>query len=541
MASTTLEGRARERNRRHRPPLEQVNRIASRRPSLRRDLVAIDVVALLLAWGWLPVVVPADERAAALGVVAAMVVGSLVLITWQRLYLARVCSVRSLEIVRLGRVTVVTIVVALLAGAAEDRSGLSPALLVGHALLAFALLVVGRGLFGSWLRVSRTEGRHVRNVALVGWNDEAEALACLLEDEPQLGYRVTGVVCPRTDFPDDRDIPWLGPVPDAIASLAAADIGGVIVVVSAVSSADRNRVVRSFFDAGIHVQVSVGLERVDWRRLRALPLAHEPLFYVEPPRTAPWRLALKRVLDVVLGAFVFVVTAPLVLIAAGLILVTDGRPVLYRQVRVGRDGRPFTLLKLRTMCRDAEARLDELQDANDRTDGPLFKMTADPRVTTVGRILRASSIDELPQLVNVLRGEMSLVGPRPALAKEVEQFDVELQGRFRMRPGISGLWQVEARDNPSFRVYRHLDLFYLENWTLTLDLAILVATVELLVGRTIARACAHLGRRRHPEPASEPSLLLEMTSMPAGSAADDATAVTHAVPVASVALQRSDT
>jgi lipopolysaccharide/colanic/teichoic acid biosynthesis glycosyltransferase len=247
------------------------------------------------------------------------------------------------------------------------------------------------------------------------------------------------------------------------------------------------------------------------------------------------------VLDVVLGAFVFVVTAPLVLIAAGLILVTDGRPVLYRQVRVGRDGRPFTLLKLRTMCRDAEARLDELQDANDRTDGPLFKMTADPRVTTVGRILRASSIDELPQLVNVLRGEMSLVGPRPALAKEVEQFDVELQGRFRMRPGISGLWQVEARDNPSFRVYRHLDLFYLENWTLTHDLAILVATVELLVGRTIARACAHLGRRRHPEPASEPSLLLEMTSMPAGSAADDATAVTHAVPVASVALQRSDT
>lgn len=539
MASTTLPGRASDVDGHDESPMEHVKRIAPRGPSLRRDLVAIDVLALVLAWGWLPLVAPSSDRAVALVVAAVMATCSLALIAWQRLYLARVCAVRSFEIVRLGRVTFATIALALLAAETEYAAAVSPGVLIGHALLAFMLLAVGRALFSSWLRVSRTEGRHVRSVALVGWNDEAEVLADLLEDEPQLGYRVAGIVCQHSDYTAECGVPWLGPVPDAISALEEAGIGGVIVVMSAVNSTDRNRLVRSFFDAGIHVQVSVGLERVDWRRLRALPLAHEPLFYVEPPRTAAWRLSLKRVFDVIIGTMVFVLTAPFVVLAAAVIFVTDGRPVFYRQTRVGRDGRPFTLLKLRTMCRDADAQLDELHAWNDRTDGPLFKMTADPRVTRVGRVLRASSIDELPQLVNVLRGEMSLVGPRPALAKEVEQFDLELRARFRMRPGISGLWQVEARDNPSFRVYRHLDLFYLENWTLTLDLAILVATFELLVGRTIARACAHLGRRRprdEPDPVPEGRPHLEALPPPV-IRLDDPPAV---APVTSVALQRAE-
>jgi exopolysaccharide biosynthesis polyprenyl glycosylphosphotransferase len=475
-------------------PAPALSRVAET-VKLRRDLVGVDVAALLIAWGWLPLAAAPADRLSALLIAAAAVMLTLLLLVWQRLYLARVCSVRSFEIVRLGRVTVVVVLTALVVGESDLAPGLDVGTLVGHALIALVLLATGRALFSSWLRVSRTEGRHVRNVALVGMNDEALALAHLLDDEPQLGYRVIGVACPVGDLPHDCTIPWLGPVTDATASLVSRGIGGVIVVVSAIDTAERNRLVRSFLEAGIHVQVSVGLERVDWRRFRALPLAHEPLFYIEPHRVPAWRLVVKRALDVGLGSLVFLLSAPIVAAAMLVILLTDGRPVLYRQVRVGKDGRPFTLLKLRTMCRDADARLEALRESNAR-NGPLFKMPADPRVTRVGRILRATSIDELPQLVNVLRGEMSLVGPRPALPEEVEQFDVELRARFHMRPGISGLWQVEARDNPSFRMYRHLDLFYLENWTLTLDLAILVATFELLVGLTVARGWNHLFRRR---------------------------------------------
>ena len=504
------------------------------KPTLGRDLVAIDLVALALAWAWLPLTVPPADRMQAALCGAAAIVASLLLMASQRLYLAWVCAVRSFEIVRLGRSTIGVVVIAAIVGESDLAPTMTVAMLVGHALLAFALLVAGRALFSSWLRVTRTEGYHVRDVALVGMNDEARELALLLEDEPHLGYRISGIVCPAEQYDHDAGVPWLGPPTEALASLQRSGISGAIIVVSAVDGEERNRLLRALLDAGIHVQVSVGLERVDRRRLRALPLAHEPLFYVEPHRVPRWRLVAKRVVDLVVGVFAFAVTAPIMAIAMLAILVTDGRPVVYRQVRVGSLGTSFTLFKLRTMCRDAEARLEELRDSNART-GPLFKMPSDPRVTRVGRVLRAASIDELPQLVNVLRGEMSLVGPRPALPSEVEDFDAELRARLRMRPGITGLWQVEARDNPSFRVYRHLDLFYLENWTLTLDLAILVATVELLVGRTIARAFNHALRshRVRTDEVSEVSRLAPTSSGPLASA-------TPAVPVMPITAHEAE-
>ena len=142
------------------------------------------------------------------------------------------------------------------------------------------------------------------------------------------------------------------------------------------------------------------------------------------------------------------------------------------------------MIKFRTMHVDAEARLAELTATNERT-GPLFKMKTDPRVTRVGHWLRESSLDELPQLFNVIKGEMSLVGPRPALPREVAQFTGDVRGRELVMPGITGLWQVEARDNPSFDAYRRLDLFYVENWTLLLDVLILAATVEHVLVRFV--------------------------------------------------------
>jgi lipopolysaccharide/colanic/teichoic acid biosynthesis glycosyltransferase len=189
---------------------------------------------------------------------------------------------------------------------------------------------------------------------------------------------------------------------------------------------------------------------------------------------------------------------PILVVAAIAIKLEDGGPIMFRNDRVGEGGRHFDVFKLRTMVPDAERLLDGLRQQNARRDGPLFKAAHDPRVTRVGRFLRASSFDELPQLVNVLRGEMSLVGPRPALPREVAQFDEELRSRrLAVRPGITGLWQAEARDNPAFGAYRRLDLFYVENWSLGFDLAILWTTA----GRVAARALRAVRRAPAAVPA----------------------------------------
>ena len=176
------------------------------------------------------------------------------------------------------------------------------------------------------------------------------------------------------------------------------------------------------------------------------------------------------------------------------------RPAIFRQVRVGKDGQPFTLFKLRTMVPDAEQQLVDVTSVNQRAGGPLFKAKRDPRRTRVGRILEMTSLDELPQLLNVLRGDMSLVGPRPALPHEVAQFDDELLGRHRVQPGITGLWQVEARDKPDFEIYRRLDLFYVENWSIGLDLAIMFSTVCSVLGRVVPHADPDPARGDRPHP-----------------------------------------
>jgi lipopolysaccharide/colanic/teichoic acid biosynthesis glycosyltransferase len=246
-------------------------------------------------------------------------------------------------------------------------------------------------------------------------------------------------------------------------------------------------------ERGVHVHYTTGLHGVSHHRLRPFPLSHEPFFYVEPGVPSAMVLRTKRVLDFVVAAAAALLLAPLVEFSAMLVKLGDGGPVFFRQERVGRDGRPFHVVKLRTMRPGAEAMLDDVRARNARLDGPLFKDPADPRRTRVGSILEATSIDELPQLWNVLKGEMSLVGPRPALAHEVATFDRELLTRHRVRPGITGLWQVESRDNPRFGPYRRLDLMYVENLSLSLDLAILSLTVQ----RVLVRALALLaGRRR---------------------------------------------
>jgi len=469
---------------------------------LRRVLVLLDATAVTIAWA-VALLVPDGLDAPGisrlpnlLGAVALATAAAVAIIASQRLYLARVCSVRAVETVRLGRTA---ILLALLLQASERKLGVRVSLTesIAGATLSFALLGSFRDGYRAWLKAHRRQGRHSRPIVVVGANEEGYDLYRLIGDHPELGFTVCGVVGNPSEVTErGYDVPWLGDIAHVADAVSAAGANGVLVAASALPSTQLNKVVRDLLVAGVHVHLSSGIRGIDYRRVRSHPLAHEPLFYLEPISLARWQMVTKRATDLVLAGIGLVLAAPVLAACALAIKTSDKGPVFFRQQRVGRDGRTFTILKLRTMVVDAEARLEELASQNQR-EGVLFKLANDPRVTRVGRLLRSTSLDELPQLINVMRGDMSLVGPRPALPVEVAQFDEELLARQRVRPGITGLWQVEARDSVSFSAYQRLDLFYVENWSVSLDLAILLSTVQTVASRTLRAV------RRRSAPAAD--------------------------------------
>lgn len=351
--------------------------------------------------------------------------------------------------------------------------------------LALALLFVTaeRYLVRQFFRHRRRSGRSLRDVIIIGTNTEALDLAEALED-PALGYRLVGFVA--TDSTAGHSVtglPVLAGTADTVSFAHALDAQGVILATTSLELGLSNRLLRELLDGGLHVEMTSGLRDVTPERMTVRPLGRHPVVYLEPARSYGWRAVAKRTFDLVLSTVALVFAAPVLLIAAIAIKVTSPGPVLFRQVRVGRDGEPINVLKLRTMVVDAEARLAELMAQNE-SDGPLFKMKEDPRITNVGRFLRKLSIDEIPQLWNVVRGDMSLVGPRPALAREVEEWGEELHERLRVRPGITGMWQVSGRSDTGFAEYQRLDLFYVDNWSILIDLGILLRTVPaVLTGR----------------------------------------------------------
>ena len=204
--------------------------------------------------------------------------------------------------------------------------------------------------------------------------------------------------------------------------------------------------------------------------------ACEPLLSRVLPEISNADRRISRLMDVIGAALLLTALTPIWALAAIAVQCSSRGPIIFRQDRVGKDAEPFDVLKFRTMVVNAEELVDDLMEANEGA-GPLFKMKDDPRVTKIGAFLRKTSIDELPQLWNVVRGEMSLVGPRPALASEMIEWDTDLYGRLRVKPGITGMWQVSGRSETSFEEYTRLDLYYVDNWSLVVDLAILAKTV----------------------------------------------------------------
>ncbi len=409
------------------------------------------------------------------------------------LYQARVSSVRSEEISRLMKVAGAAGIVAVIVTQAQDRlfPVLSPFDGLAIVVMLFIMLVIGRAGFDAWLRHRRALGQYCRNIIIVGTGPEALDLAQIVRDHPELGYRVAGLIgVDPGELPDG--VTYLGDVASIDEAIDQRNVNGVLMVAETMPPPMRNALVKQLVARGVHVHLSPGIQGFTYRRLRMVPIAYEPLLYLEPPDHSPFQLFLKRALDLVLASIVLVIFAIPLAILMVLVRLQDGGPAIFKQDRVGRNGDLFTFLKLRTMVVDAEAKRAALAGTNER-NGPLFKATDDPRVTGLGRILRATSLDELPQLINVLRGDMSLVGPRPCLPTEAAEFDDALSMRYEVRPGVTGLWQVEARDNPVFRAYRRFDLFYVENWTVGLDLVILVLTVQNVISRGVSAVLRRTG------------------------------------------------
>lgn len=462
---------------------------------MRTLLLGCDASAILvgwgLGWGFLGGAISRGPAGSASGQhVILLVLGifvTLLALRWQRLYWARVCAVKSVELQRLGGAVLITAVLMALAGHVLGLSDHLPGV-AAASLTVLALLVISRSIYRAWLQSRRRQGDFTRRVVLVGADDEAVLLTTSLREHPEAGLDVCGYVAAQeqADMQGRLRAPWLGPIEHTQSALSHAGANGALLVTSALSSQQVDTLVHRLPAAGYHVHVFSGLHSIAPQRLRSVPLGYEPSLYIEPVAFRAWQRRVKRGMDLVVATVGLILAAPVLLAAAGAIKLEDRGPILFRQFRVGLNNEVFSILKLRTMTVDAESRLDDLTDYNHRVDGPLFKLANDPRVTRCGRLLRRTSIDELPQLLNVLRGEMSLVGPRPALTSESEQFDSELQNRVVVPPGVTGLWQVEARDNPAFGPYRRLDLYYVDNWSIGLDLSILAATAFVVLGRALS-------------------------------------------------------
>lgn len=357
------------------------------------------------------------------------------------------------------------------------RSYVAVALPVG-----LLLLLVGRHLLARRLHADRVRGGFRRRTLVVGAFDTVQDLGIRMKRADDAGFDVVGVCVPGgTATPSP--LPWvpvLGDVHDAadVARRTSADA----VAVTASDTATTRTIKQLAWDlepTGADLLVVPGLADVASPRLLMTPVDGVPVVQVTPPGYTGTQHALKRAFDVVVTALgLLVVTVPLLLVALVVRLSSPG-PALFRQERIGLNGEPFTLYKLRTMREGAES---ELTQALDAEPGVFYKAKADPRVTRFGRLLRRYSIDELPQLLNVLRGDMSLVGPRPQVALEVAQYDDALRRRLLVKPGLTGLWQVSGRSDLPLDQSARLDLYYVENWTLLGDVAILFRTARTVVG-----------------------------------------------------------
>lgn len=352
----------------------------------------------------------------------------------------------------------------------------------GFFLISFVagtlLLLVGRLTLRRLLHVARRYGSLRERVLIVGAPSHVDEIAGVLARENWLGYDVVGALTSdATQVATESGIPVLGGTDDVITAVTGDVADVVFFAEGAIETGEQmRRVVWELEQHRVKLVVAPSVTDISSQRIRVRPVGGLPLMHISPPTARDAASIGKRAFDLTGSLFLVLVFAPLLCLIALNIKLADKGPVLFRQVRTGRNGEEFACLKFRTMVVDAEARLEQLKQELG-FEGGLFKMKDDPRITKPGHWLRRLSLDELPQLFNVVRGEMSLVGPRPPLPSEVAEYDGDVTRRLHVRPGMTGLWQVSGRSDLSFEEAVRLDLYYVDNWSMVQDLSILAKTV----------------------------------------------------------------
>jgi exopolysaccharide biosynthesis polyprenyl glycosylphosphotransferase len=343
------------------------------------------------------------------------------------------------------------------------------------------LLLAGRAAVRLHVAELRKRGEFLHRVVVIGDAGHASDFVRMLAKAPQAGYDVVGVCLPGRGVDEVGGVPVIGSITTAVEAAVAAGADTIAVTASSsVSSDSLRRLAWELEGSGINLVVAPALTDVAGPRIHITPIAGLPLLQITEPELGLVHRSVKAVFDKTLAVGVLLFVAPVIAALALAVKVSSPGPAFFRQERVGRDGETFRIWKLRTMRSDAESMLKELKQRNE-SDGLLFKMRADPRVTRVGTWLRRYSLDELPQLINVVRGDMSLVGPRPPLASEVALYASDVERRLMVKPGITGLWQVSGRSDLSWDDSVRLDLYYVENWSLALDLSIIARTALAVV------------------------------------------------------------
>jgi len=355
----------------------------------------------------------------------------------------------------------------------------------GYLLVAFvfglAALLFTRGVWRLWIHSRRDQGALQANVLIVGASQSVMELAVRFKGGRRAGFRVVGVASVAGHPEDWRDldpeIVRVGELTDAVAQARAIGAEFIVVAGTEAMSFEASRQLGWALEGSdIGLLVAPSLADVAGPRVKMSPVAGLPLLFVTEPAFTGARYFVKALLDR-LGALLLLAIAGIPMIVIAIVVRrTSPGPAIFVQERVGLDMKPFSMLKFRTMVVDAEDHLDGLLDHNEGA-GVLFKMREDPRITRVGRVLRRFSIDELPQLLNVVKGDMSLVGPRPPLAREVATWGANVERRQMVKPGLTGLWQISGRSDLSWEESVRLDLYYTENWSLGGDLVIMMRTI----------------------------------------------------------------
>jgi exopolysaccharide biosynthesis polyprenyl glycosylphosphotransferase len=350
-------------------------------------------------------------------------------------------------------------------------------------------LLVSRGLWRHYIAARRARGKCQTMVLAIGDRKGVSQLAQELTRNPRDGYVVVGAGIPgygphrgKTLLVHGREIPILGDETHALAAIGRCGADTVALTGTERFGAQGiKQLMWRLETMDVDLVVAPGMIDVAEGRLTLRPVAGFPLLHVEKPQYQGAKCFQKRAFDFCFALAALIGTSPILIASAIAIKLTSKGPVFYPSERIGLDGKPFTMVKFRTMVDGADSQIQDLQSLNESPGGVLFKMRQDPRVTSVGRILRRLSIDELPQFINVLKQDMSVVGPRPPLRREVMKYNGDVKRRLLVKPGVTGLWQVNGRSDLPWDESVRLDLSYVDNWSMAGDLLLIAKTLKAVL------------------------------------------------------------